>query len=169
MHISLVAAIGENFELGGKGNLLWRLPNDMQKFKQITSGHHVLMGRKTYESLPPKFRPLPERVNIVLTENSHFQAQGCFVVNNLADALELAQKAGESDLMVIGGAKIYNQCLPLADTLYITKVHGTFPEADVYFPDWNDSKWNLVSAEHADKDDKHAYPYTFTKLERIKG
>jgi dihydrofolate reductase len=166
MNISVVAAIGENFELGGKGNLLWRLPNDMQRFKQITSNHHVVMGRKTYESLPPKFRPLPDRVNIVITANPSFKAENCIVVHDLIAAIDVAKNAGESDLMIIGGAQIYNQALPLAHNLYITQVHAAFTDADVFFPKWNEEKWEVVSVEKFTADEKHLFAFDFLKFER---
>jgi len=166
MNISIVAAIGENFELGGKGNLLWRLPTDMQRFKQITTNHHVIMGRKTYESLPAKFRPLPDRVNIVITANTSFKADNCTVANDLIAAIDVAKNAGESDLMIIGGAQIYNQALPLAHTLYITCVHAAFPDADVFFPKWNEEKWKVVNEEKFAADEKHLFAFDFLKLER---
>lgn len=166
MNISIVAAIGENFELGGKGNLLWRLPIDMQRFKQITSHHHVVMGRKTYESLPAKFRPLPDRVNIVVSGNLGFEAENCIVVHDVIAAIDIAKNAGESDLMIIGGAQIYNQVLPLAHTLYITRVHAAFNDADVFFPKWSEEKWKVVSEEKYPTDEKHLFAFDFLKLGR---
>jgi dihydrofolate reductase len=167
MNISIVAAIGENFELGANGDLLWRLPLDMQRFKQITLHHHVVMGRKTFESLPPKFRPLPNRVNIVVTSNSDFEAKDCLLASSLNNAISIAQNAGEKDLMIIGGAQIYNQALALAHTLYITRVHAVFPEADVFFPKWNEKKWKITSEEKFAADEKHAFAFDFLRLERI--
>ncbi len=168
MKISLVAAIGENFELGGNGDLLWRLPNDMKRFKAITTGHHVVMGRKTYESLPPKFRPLPNRVNIIITSNSAYVANDCVVVNSIEQAVSAAQQSNEEELMIIGGAQVYNLALPLAHRLYITKVHAAFQQADVFFPKWKDDKWQLTKSESFPADEQHEYAYDFLTYERIR-
>ncbi|MCS6818886.1 MAG: dihydrofolate reductase [Chitinophagales bacterium] len=167
MKISLVAAIGKNRELGAKGKLLWSLPDDMKRFRQITTGHHVLMGRKTFESIPPNFRPLKNRTNIVLTRNPNFTAQGCFIVSSLGEAIALASGNGEQELMVIGGGEIYKQALPLATTLYLTIVEQEFPEADTFFPAWNTSNYSIIEQEYHPSDSSHAYAFTFLTLIKI--
>lgn len=166
MKISLVAAIGANYEIGVKGQLLWHLPADMKRFKEITTHHHVLMGRKTFESIPEKFRPLPNRVNVILTSNKQFRAEGCKVVHSLADAIALSELANEKELMVIGGGEIYQLTLPVANTLYITLVQHSFPEADTFFPKWNEQDFVEVENFYFEQDDQHAYNYRFLKFER---
>jgi len=166
MKIALVAAIGSNNEIGAHGNLLWHLPADLKRFKEITLGHHVLMGRKTYESIPAKFRPLPGRENIVLTSNKHYTAQGCKVVHSIEEGIQIASTAGDTALMIIGGGEIYALAMPLATTLYITKVEGTFPDADAFFPAWSNTDFVLTEQEHFSKDDKHAFNFSFLQLEK---
>lgn len=166
MKISLVAAIGANNEIGAKGQLLWHLPADMKRFKEITTHHHVLMGRKTFDSIPEKFRPLPNRVNVVLTTNKDFFAKGCAVVHSIAAAIDLAKFANEKELMIIGGGEIYNLALPFANTLYITLVEHIFPQADAFFPKWNEHDFVETENIYFHKDEKHAYNYRFLKLER---
>jgi dihydrofolate reductase len=166
MKISLVAAIGNNFELGARGSLLWHLPADLKRFKELTIGHHVLMGRKTFESIPEKFRPLPNRINVILTSNLTYVAPGCKVVHSLTEAIDSAKSSGESELMVIGGGEVYRLSLPLADILYITWVESDFLEADTFFPKWNPADFIETENLFFTKDAKHAYNYRFLKLER---
>jgi dihydrofolate reductase len=132
--INLIAAIGKNRELGRGGRLLWQLPEDMRRFKALTAGHPVIMGRKTWESLPPRFRPLPGRTNIVVTRQAGYQADGATVVDGLSDAFLTAEKApGADETFVIGGGELYAAALPYAARLYLTLVDAT-AEADTYFP-----------------------------------
>lgn len=166
MKISLVAAIGINQEIGAKGQLLWHLPADMKRFKEITIGHHVLMGRKTFGSIPDKFRPLPNRINIILTSNNQFKAANCKVAHSCEEGIEFAKSANEKELMVIGGAEVYQLFLPFATTLYITLVEHAFPEADAFFPKWNEHDFVETENSYFKKDEKHAYNYRFLKLER---
>jgi len=167
MIISMVAAVADNLAIGAGGNLLWRLPTDMAKFKEITYGHHVLMGRKTYESIPPKFRPLPGRVNIVISRNADFAPEGCKVVRNTDEAIAFAKSCGEKELMVIGGAEIYKQLLPRTFRIYLTKVHASFADADAFFPELNVEDWEVVEAEDWHKDDKNSIDCTYRILERV--
>ena len=141
MKISLVVAVADNLAIGREGNLLWRLPKDMQYFKEVTWGHHVLMGRKTWESIPSKYRPLPGRVNVVISRSNDFVAEGCKVVKSVEEGIEFARLSGELELMVIGGGEIYRQTLIMADKIYLTKVHHTFIDADVFFPEIT-SQWH---------------------------
>ena len=109
MIISLIAAIAENLVIGKNNDLPWNLPDDMKYFMQTTKGHYVIMGRKNYDSIPEKFRPLPNRTNIVITRQKAFQAPGCIVVNSIEDALKIPEKSGEEEIFIIGGAELYAQ------------------------------------------------------------
>ena len=166
MHISIVVAVSENNAIGAGGALLWRLPKDMQYFKEVTTGHHVLMGRKTWDSIPAKFRPLSDRVNIVVTRQKDFKAEGAIVVKSVEEGIALAEKAGEHELMVIGGGEIYKQVFPKTDKVYLTQVHATFIDADTFSPNILSDDWNVVSTEAHGTDEKHAYGFDFVVLER---
>lgn len=166
MIISLVVAAAENNAIGLNGELLWRLPKDMQFFKETTYGHHVLMGRKSYESLPPKFRPLPGRPNVVISRNKDFKAEGCKVVKSVEEGIQFAKDNGERELMVLGGGEIYKQTLPLADRVYITRVHHSFLNADTFFPEISDAEWVEESRIKNTKDEKHLYYFDFIVLNR---
>src|SRR5580658_3769073 len=132
--ISLIAAIGANNRALGKNNqLLWHIPDDLKRFKEITNGHPVIMGRKTWESLPEKFRPLPGRLNIVVTRQEHYEADGAITSPSLEDAFEIARAEKSDELFVIGGGELYKEALPLADKLYMTIVDDE-KDADVFFP-----------------------------------
>ena len=136
--VAIIAAIGRNRALGLKGKLLWRLPDDMQRFKETTTGHPVIMGRKTWESIPEKFRPLPERTNIIVTRQTGYEAPGATMVSSLPAACAAAARAvGSDEIFVIGGGEIYSEALPIADRLYLTLVDDA-PEADSFFPAYED-------------------------------
>jgi dihydrofolate reductase len=135
--ISIIAAIGKNRELGKDNKLLWRIPEDMKRFKDLTLGQVVIMGRKTYESLPTKFRPLPDRINIVVTKSQNWKMPGCLISNSLDEAI-LKAKEFKKEIFIIGGASIYSQGLKYADKLYLTLVDKEYPDADVFFPDYKD-------------------------------
>jgi dihydrofolate reductase len=169
MKISLIAAVAENNVIGKNNDLIWHLPNDLKYFKKITSGHHVVLGRKNYLSIPEKFRPLPNRTNIVLTRNPDFKAEGCIVLNSIEKAIEFAQLNNETELFIIGGGEIYKQALDkqLVDRLYITHVHENF-DGDTYFPDLNFDNWQLISKQCMNKDEKHPHDYTFCVYEKVK-
>jgi dihydrofolate reductase len=162
MKLSLIAAVAENGVIGHAGDLAWRLPGDMKFFKQTTSGHHILMGRKTWESIG---RPLPNRTMVVITRQPDYVADGCQVVDSLEAGVELARTAGETEAFVIGGAEIYALALPRADRLYLTRVHAEF-EGDTVFPDFDPTSWTQTLHEPHPADDNNPYPYTFTVLER---
>jgi dihydrofolate reductase len=144
LKVILIAAIGENHELGRNNDLLWRLKSDMEFFKQTTSGHWVIMGRKSWESLPPRFRPLPNRVNCIVSRNTSFQAHGAHVFSSIQDALKHAKQASVESVYVIGGAQIYRQALEegLVDEMYLTHVEARFSDADVFFPQLNFMQWH---------------------------
>lgn len=167
MKISLVAAVALNGVIGKDNDLPWRLPDDMKFFMETTKGHYVILGRKNYESLPPKYKPLPNRTNIVVTRQKEFNAPGCIVVNNMDDAFNIARDNGEHEVMVIGGSEIYKFALPDADKLYITEVQAEV-DGDVKFPVFKTSEWKEVSRIHHEKDERHAYSFDFVLYERTK-
>ena len=153
--ITLIAAAAENNALGKDNDLLWHLPEDFKRFKQITSGHYIIMGRKTFESFP---KPLPNRTHIIITRQKEYLAEGCLVVHSLEEALEIAPQ--NEEIFIIGGAQIYKQALPFADKIDLTRVHIEL-DADAFFPEFNTSEWNLVFSEKHFKDEKHQFDFTF--------
>lgn len=162
--ISIVAAIAENNAIGKNQQLLWSLPSDMKRFKELTTGHAVIMGRKTFESLPKG--ALPNRKNVVLTNLPEAGFVNCFACESMHDALDICEK--EDEIFIIGGALVYRQALQRADKLYITRVHETFKDADSFFPIVNWEMWEEVERQEFPADEKHAYPYTFLTYIRKK-
>lgn len=153
--ITLIAAAAENNALGKDNDLLWHLPNDFKRFKEITSGHHIIMGRKTFESFP---KPLPNRTHIIITRQKEYLVENCIVVHSLEEAIAIAPK--NEEVFIIGGAQIYEQSIPLADKIDLTRVHTSL-DADAFFPEFDTSEWNLVFSEKNFKDEKHQYDFTF--------
>ncbi len=146
MIISIIAAVAEkNYVIGSKNKLIWHLPEDLRRFKKLTYGHHIIMGRKTFESLP---KPLPGRVNLILTRDKSYSVanENCFVFNSLDSALRFCRKNNESEVFVIGGSQVYKLALPLADKLYLTWVKGDF-SGDAYFPKFDFDSWVLVDKQ----------------------
>lgn len=166
MIISAIVATGLNNEIGGNGDLLWVLPKDMAHFKNTTWGHHVLMGRKSYDALPPKYRPLPGRPNIVVSRDPDLRYDGCKNVTSIEEGIKFAEMNGEEELMITGGGEIYRLALPFTDKIYLTRVHGTFPQADTHFPELDMSEWEEVSKESYAADEKHAYAMDIIVLKR---
>lgn len=160
-NLSMIAAIGENFELGYQNQLLCHLPADLKYFKEKTSGCPVIMGDRTWESLPKK--PLPNRRNIVITLDKNAAYQDCEVVHSIKDAMDLVRDEKES--FIIGGATIYSLFIGLIGKLYLTRIHSDFT-ADVYFPRFNENEWTLISEQHSSKDEKNQYDLTFQIFER---
>ena len=158
----LIAAVAENNALGKNNDLLWHLPNDFKRFKEITSGHHIIMGRKTFESFP---KPLPNRTHVIITRQKDFKHEGCIVVSTIEKALAVCPK--NEDIYIIGGGEIYAQSILFADQLDITLVHHSF-DADVYFPEINPEIWELTSEAFHSKDEKHLFDYTFQTFARRK-
>lgn len=165
--LSLVAAVADNGVIGKGNDLPWRLKSDMKWFKQITQFKPVIMGSNTWDSLPRK--PLPGRMNIVLTRDLKFEAEGAIVCNSLFEALELAREQaldeGLDDICVIGGANLYAQVLPKADRLYITHVHAS-PEGDVHFPEIDRKAWVEISSEPHPKAEEDDFDFTIKIYER---
>jgi dihydrofolate reductase len=162
MTIALIAAIGTNRVIGHDNELPWYLPDELKRFKALTTGHPIIMGRKTYESIG---KPLPNRLNIVITRDPSLVIDGCTVVTSFDEALEVAKKADPEIAFVIGGAQIYALALPKAARLYLTHV-DTAPEGDILFPEFDESGWEVTEREWHDKDDKHPYTFEFRTYER---
>lgn len=165
MTISLVAAVAQNRVIGKNNDLPWHLPDDMKFFMRTTKGHYVILGRKNYESLPAKFKPLPDRINIVVTRQKHYNAPGCILVNTLEEALRIAQDHDEKEAMVIGGSEIYTLSLPYAHRLYLTEILAEVA-GDVHFPEFNKKEWKEVSRVHHATDERHVYAFDFVVYER---
>lgn len=165
MKIAMIAAIGENFVIGKDNDMIWHLPDDMKFFMNKTTGHHVIMGRKNYESLPKKYRPLPNRTNIIITRQENYKADECFVVNSLKAALEIARQDEDPEAFIIGGGEIYKLAFDQADTLYLTEIQASF-EGDAYFPDFDKSEWLEVTRTHHPADAKHDYAFDFVTYKR---
>lgn len=168
MIVSAIVAVSENGIIGRKGDLPWRLPADMKFFQRTTMGHHVITGRKNWDSIPLKYRPLKGRPNIVVTRNAGFEAPGAVVVGSLSEALALARHEGDTQAFVIGGGEIYKEALRegLVDRLYITRVHAHI-DGDTSFPSITTNEWKETWREEHAADAQHAYAFTFVKLERV--
>ncbi|AEW85648.1 dihydrofolate reductase [Flavobacterium columnare] len=160
--IILIAAAGQNNELGKNNNLLWHLPNDFKHFKTLTSGHCIIMGRKTFESFS---KPLPNRTHIIITRKKEYAVpEECIVVHYLEEALQACPV--DQEVYVIGGGEIYRQFIDLADQIELTRVHGCF-EADTFFPDIDQDKWELKESIFYSKDEKHLYSFSIEKYVKI--
>ena len=163
--ISIIVAIAENYAIGKKGDLLCHLPEDLKHFKQITSGKTVLMGERTFFSLPK--HPLPNRRNIVLTDVQGKTFEGAEAVYSIPELVERAKSKDKSEeAFVIGGGMVYRQMMPLADKLYITHIHHSWEDADTFFPEIDAKVWKQLSAERHEADDKNPYDYTFAEYGR---
>lgn len=165
MEIAMIVAVAENGVIGKDNDLVWSLPDDMKYFMNTTKGHYIILGRKNYDSLPPKFRPLPNRTNIVVTRQKDLELEGAHVVHTIDDAIELCKKDKQEKIFVIGGGQIYKQALPFTDSLYITEIHHSF-EGDTYFPHVNKNEWTEVSREPHGTDDRHLYAFDFVVYKR---
>ncbi|ESU21626.1 dihydrofolate reductase [Flavobacterium cauense R2A-7] len=160
--ITIIAAAAANNALGKDNDLIWHLPDDFKRFKQITTGHFIVMGRKTFESFP---KPLPNRTHVIITRQEDYTApEGCIVVNSLKKAIDTCPK--DEDIFIIGGGEIYQQSMSIADKIELTRVLTT-PEADTFFPEINPEEWELVFEEFHPKDEKHAFDYTFLTYIRL--
>lgn len=160
--ITIIAAIGNQNELGKDNDLIWHLPADLKRFKKVTSGNYIIMGRNTYESIG---RPLPNRTTVIITRNKTYQQEGCVVVHSIEEALEVSKE--QEQVFIIGGAKIYEQCMAkdLVDRLDITQVHAKF-EADVFFPEIDPNIWEVVAKEDHKADEKNQFDYSFLSYQK---
>lgn len=161
MRVSLIAAMAENRVIGVHNTLPWRLPADLQHFRQLTSGHHVIMGRRNYESIG---KPLPDRTNIVITRNTSYRAPGCVIVHSLEGAFAAVQN--DPEIFVIGGAEIYRQALARADRLYLTHVHAHII-GDTFFPEFDSEEWKEVDRKAHPLDEKNPHAYTFLVYDKV--
>lgn len=167
MIVSAIAAIAENNAIGKDNDLIWNLPDDMRFFMDSTKGHHIVTGRKNFESIPHKYRPLKDRVNVVVTRKKDYEAPGATVVHDIRAALQVAEDAGEEECFVIGGGEIYALALRegLLDRMYLTHVHASF-EADTFYPEFDASEWRkTVLSEHV-IDERHPYAFTIVQYDR---
>ena len=162
MIISLIVAVGNDNVMGLNNQLPWRLPADLKYFKAVTNGHHIIMGRKTFDSLG---KPLPNRINVVITRQNNFAAEGVEVFNNIDDAIALVKKNNETEAFIIGGSEIFKQSMQQCNRMYITRIHHSF-EGDTFFPEINNGEWKLVKSETHQPDEKNLYSYTFEVYER---
>lgn len=153
--VSIIVAVAQNRVIGCANRLIWHISEDLRRFKAITSGHPVIMGRKTYESLG---RPLPNRTNVVITRSNSYQAKGCQVVGSLREAIEMFDPTEE--IFIIGGGEIYTAAMPIADKLYITTVHADY-DGDTLFPEWDATGWRLISSERHERGEKFEHPFSF--------
>ena len=161
--LHLVAAVGKDRCIGKAGALPWRVPEDLKRFKALTMGHHLIMGRKTFDSIG---KPLPGRINVVVTRNVDFSPAGVAVARSLEEAIGKAEAAGDDEIFIAGGAEIFAQALHRAGRMHLTRLHAEF-EGDTFFPEFDDvNEWKLVDAEHFEPDEKNAYPYSFLTYER---
>ena len=152
---TIIAAVGENNALRKDNDLVWHLPDDFKRFKELTTGHYIIMGRKTFESFP---KPLPNRTHVVITRQKDYKPEGCIVVNSIEKALELAK--GDEQPFIIGGGEIYKLGLPFSDKIELTRVHESF-DADTFFPEINEHEWELSKSVHHPKDEKHKHDFTY--------
>lgn len=164
--ISIIVAVANNNVIGKDNTLIWHLPADMKFFKEKTTGHCVITGRKNYESIPEKFRPLPNRTNIVITHNKDYVAPGAIVVDSIEKAILTAKNTGDTEIFIIGGAEIYKQSLHLADRVYLTQINHSF-EGDAFFPELLNLEWKLTSKIEGIKNDNNKYDYSFLTYDKI--
>jgi dihydrofolate reductase len=163
MLLSIIVAVSENGVIGLNNQLIWRLPDDLKRFKQLTLGHPIIMGRKTFESIG---KPLPGRQSIIITRDENFSFEGTIVAHSLEEAVDEAKKSGADEAFIIGGGDIYNQVQDIADKLYITEVH-TVTEGDTFFKIENPDLWKEIEKTHHEKDEKHVFSFDFVDLVKV--
>lgn len=150
-----IAAAAENNALGKDNKMVWNLPDDYKRFREITTGHYIILGRKTFESLE---KPLKNRTHVIVTRDKNYKAEDCIIVNSIEEALKVVPK--DEDNFIIGGAEIYKQSIHLADKIELTRVHTTC-EADAFFPEIDTNEWELICEKHHPKDERHAFDFTY--------
>lgn len=157
--IFIIAAVANNGIIGSNNQLIWRLPADLKHFKELTLGHTIIMGRKTFESIG---KPLPGRKSIIITRDTNYQHENCIVVHSIEEALKCAES---KQVFIIGGAEIYKQCIGIATKLFLTHVHSSF-EGDAYFPSISAENWQIEDTKAFEADEKNPYPYSFVSYSR---
>lgn len=153
--LTIIAAAGENNELGKDNGLVWHLPDDFRRFKKLTTGHHIIMGRKTFDTFP---QPLPDRTHLVITRKDNFRKEGIVTVHSLERAIDFSK--GDPQPFIIGGGEIYKMAMEVANKIELTRVHGTF-EADTFFPAIDENIWVLEEEGFHEKDEKHKFAFTY--------
>lgn len=161
MTISIIAAVAENNVIGKNNKLIWHLPADLKYFKNITLGHSIIMGRKTFESVG---KPLPGRKNVIITRQKQYSATDCYVVGSLNEAIELTKS--ENEVFIVGGAEVYNLSLPFVHKMYLTKIHQKF-DGDTFFPEFDTQYWKEISRVDCKADIKNIYDYSFCVYEKM--
>jgi dihydrofolate reductase len=166
--VSIIVAMSANRGIGRNNDLMWHLPEDMKFFKDKTFGHPVIMGRKNYESIPEKYRPFKNRLNIVISSQANYNAPDCILVQNLSDALIAAKENEENEVFVIGGGQVYKEALEMGivDRMYITEVDAVFSDAEVFFPDFDENNWEKIELTSKEKDEKHLFPFVVYEYNR---
>lgn len=167
--VSIIVAMAANRGIGRNNDLMWHLPEDMKFFKDKTLGHPVIMGRKNYESIPERFRPFKDRLNIVVSSQKDFEVPGCVLVQDLKSAIDVAKEHDEEEVFVIGGGQIYQAALNLniVDRMYITEVNEIFEDAEVFFPDFVEEEWDKKMIGKHSKDEKNDYDFVIYQYEKI--
>jgi dihydrofolate reductase len=160
--VSIIAAMDRKCGIGVDNKLPWRLSADLKRFRELTMGHHIIVGRKTFESIG---RPLPGRRMIVVTRDRNYKAEGCDLAHSVEDATRLARERGESEVFICGGAEIYAQSIGIVDRMYLTFV-GAEVAADTFFPEFDEQKWDELESVYQPADEKNQYPFTFKLLVR---
>ena len=164
MRLSIIAALSTNNVIGRANGIPWRQSADLKRLKTLTMGHHMIMGRKTWDSLLG--RPLPGRVIVIITRRDDFAPEGAIVVKSLEDAIRVVEESGDEEPFIVGGAEIFEQAMQRADRMYLTRIHAEL-DGDTFFPDFDDvSEWHLIDSEHFEADEKNEYPYSFLLYER---
>ena len=159
---SIMVARSDNRVIGKDNDLVWHMPADLKYFKETTQGHYVMMGRKTYESVD---KPLPGRLNIIITRQPDYSRECCITVHSLEEAFALGKKNGQREVFVLGGSEIYQLAMGQVDRIYLTEIKAEF-EGDAYFPEIDQSKWKEVKREEHEPDEQNPHPYAFVVLER---
>ncbi len=159
-NISLIVAVSQNSVIGKDNKLAWHLPNDMKYFSNMTNGHPIIMGRKNWESIPIKYRPLPNRKNIVITRNKNFKDNGAIIVNSIEEAIKVSRSSTDEEIFIIGGGEIYKLGLEFVDKLYMTEIYGNI-EGNTYFPKWNKKDWIEISRISHPKDNNHNFSFDY--------
>ena len=165
MEVTAIAALSRNRVIGRNNDLPWKLPDDMRFFMETTKGHHVIMGRKNYDSLKGKFKPLPERTNIIITRQRELDAPGCIILHDIDHGIEVVRRSGEAECFIIGGAEIYKLAMPHTTRLYLTEIQAEI-DGDTFFPAFDRGEWKEVSRRHHPADERHKFAFDFVRYDK---